>query len=34
MSAVYILRNPLLQNTLILVVAGLVSSLLCIQLYG
>jgi hypothetical protein len=32
--AVRILMNPLLQNTLILVAAGLVSSLLCIQVYG
>jgi hypothetical protein len=34
MSTVRILGNPLLQNVLILVTAGLVSSLLCTQLYG
>lgn len=34
MSTVSILRNPLLQNMLILIAAGLVSPLLYIQVYG
>jgi hypothetical protein len=34
MRSVWLPMNPLLQNTLILIAASIVSSLLCLQIYG